>query len=241
MRLVTRSLLREVRRSLLAFVPMLGFLSGPASADLIAVDLDSAGDGLVTRDTATGLEWLDLTLTTNLSVNAILGGAGGWLASGWRYPAPYDLFHLWTNGGIVEISLFGSPANLAGIALLTGLLGETSTVGDIGTFGLALEGCAGPCAGLNFLASLSGGQVGVASMSDAAFDLDYSNPVYGHWLVRDAIPEPATALLLTAGLAWLAARPRQRSSRSALRLPLRLGRHRPPGSPAALERASSRG
>ena len=117
MRVPTR-LLREVRRSVLACVPVLALLSDGASADLIEVDLLSPGDALVTRDTATGLDWLDLTLTTDLSVSAIFEGAGGWLASGWRYPIGYELPHFWTNGGIVDIGgLVASPANLPGIAL----------------------------------------------------------------------------------------------------------------------------
>ncbi|HVP13991.1 MAG TPA: hypothetical protein VMS88_00525, partial [Terriglobales bacterium] len=61
-------------------------LAGSAHADLVAADLFSAGDGLVTRDTDSGLDWLDLPgLTTNLSYDAIQGGAGGWIAGGWRY------------------------------------------------------------------------------------------------------------------------------------------------------------
>jgi len=62
------------------------FLALPAQAELVEVDLLAPGDKLVTRDTETGLDWLDLGgVTTNLSYDAIQGGAGGWIANGWRY------------------------------------------------------------------------------------------------------------------------------------------------------------
>jgi len=195
MRRVARYLLRDVRRCLLASVPILGLLSGSASADLIEVDLSSAGDGLVTRDTATALDWLDLTLTTNLSVNAVLGGAGGWLPAGWRYATDPEVLSLWFNGGIVEIGLAGSPANLPGITLLIGLLGETLSGG--GTYGLVASDC--PDCRVNYLfPNLGSSFVGVASMGDVFYGADHSDAATGHWLVRDAIPEPATAVLLMA-------------------------------------------
>ena len=36
-------------------------------------------------DTVTGLDWLDVTASAGLSYAAVQGGAGGWLAAGWRY------------------------------------------------------------------------------------------------------------------------------------------------------------
>jgi hypothetical protein len=68
-------------------------LAAPARAELQSIDLASPGDGLVTRDSESGLEWLDLTLTSGRSVSYWLqngcGGVpecptGGWLANGWR-------------------------------------------------------------------------------------------------------------------------------------------------------------
>jgi hypothetical protein len=68
-------------------------LAFPAEAQLESIDLVSPGDGLVTRDTQTGLEWLDLTLTAGQSVAYWLGNncngvpecpPGGWFQAGWR-------------------------------------------------------------------------------------------------------------------------------------------------------------
>ena len=38
-----------------------------------------------TIDTETGFEWLDLTLTRELSYDSVIGGYGGYIASGYRY------------------------------------------------------------------------------------------------------------------------------------------------------------
>jgi hypothetical protein len=40
-----------------------------AHAELVATDWKNTGDGLATLDTATGIEWLDLTQTDNMSIN----------------------------------------------------------------------------------------------------------------------------------------------------------------------------
>lgn len=57
-------------------------LSASASwATLIEVDLISAGDGLVSRDTLTGLDWLDLTATTDLSYDQVEADADGWIST----------------------------------------------------------------------------------------------------------------------------------------------------------------
>lgn len=57
---------------------LLGMLTKPASAVLISTDLLTAGDGLLTLDTATGLEWLDLTQTVGQSYNSVFAGFGGY-------------------------------------------------------------------------------------------------------------------------------------------------------------------
>ena len=75
----------------------------------------------------------------------------------------------------------------------------------MGTYGFSPEGCPGSCTyrGSLLAASLTGLGVGVASWGDFLFDSDFSDPTWGHWLVRDAIPEPTTAALLALGMAGL--------------------------------------
>lgn len=69
-------------------------ISPRASGELVARDLVlGSGDQLVTRDTATGLDWLDLTLTT-VSYNGIVAGWGGWIEQGWRHAKPPEVEQL---------------------------------------------------------------------------------------------------------------------------------------------------
>src|SRR5262245_7557925 len=73
-------------RSIAAALFALALYAPPATATLIPVE-----GGLVTRDTNSGLDWLDLSLTAGITYNQIMAGAGGWLADGWRYATGAEL------------------------------------------------------------------------------------------------------------------------------------------------------
>ena len=111
-------------------------LAHPASAALVAVDLFAPGDALVTRDTDSGLDWLDLPLTTSLSYDQIQAGAGNWLANGWRYATEAEVCHLWVTHGEAPSCTPNSPGILqpdAAMAMMT-LLGTTENVSGGGGF-----------------------------------------------------------------------------------------------------------
>ena len=74
---------------------------GYANADLVEEDLFTVGDGLITYDTDTGLYWLDLTLTTNLSYNDVLNeiSQGGALEGFW-YATTADIDTLQVSAGL---------------------------------------------------------------------------------------------------------------------------------------------
>jgi hypothetical protein len=101
------------------------------------VDLFAPGDALVTRDTDTGLDWLDVPLTTNLSFDQVQGGAGGWIAAGWRYATEAEVCHLWTgHGGVPSCNTANLPAPappLPPAADVITLLGETEHLFPGGT------------------------------------------------------------------------------------------------------------
>lgn len=77
------------------------FAAAPVNAALINVDWQSAGDGLLVRDTDTGLEWLKLTKTVGRSYTQVAGqfAAGGEFA-GLRYASNAEVVDLFDEFGI---------------------------------------------------------------------------------------------------------------------------------------------
>ncbi len=131
--------------------------AGPAHATLIDT-------GFSTIDTTTGLEFLDLTLTLGQSFNSVIGGFGGFVASGYQYATATELCSLLTSQGDVLLNCISPNIVVDTIAalsasLLVGLLGDTATPGTA-TFGIYDDGnnsdglgfscinaTAAPCAG----------------------------------------------------------------------------------------------
>ena len=73
-------------------------------AELIEEYLISPGDALITRDTVTGLEWLDVTQTANRSFNEISTKFGvGQEFAGFRYATVEEVTVLFTNAGITVL------------------------------------------------------------------------------------------------------------------------------------------
>lgn len=105
-----------MRKTIIRITALLAFGPLTASADLIFGSCDtSAGiDGSITCDTATGLEWLDLTATQGLSVNEFLAGAGGWSTQGWLLGSESLVLDLFSrvsddvNGGNILRSRLGT-------------------------------------------------------------------------------------------------------------------------------------
>ena len=88
-----------MQRFLLALI--LSAVSSGVSAALISADWQTTGDNLITLDTVTGLQWLDLTETYGAqfsSVNTELE-AGGQFA-GFRYATDAEVINFWSNFGI---------------------------------------------------------------------------------------------------------------------------------------------
>ncbi len=82
------------------------------SAAVITTDWQSAGDNLITQDTESGLEWLDLTETANMSYNFINGELGaGNMFSGFRYATNSEVVTLFVNFGIDLSEGFASSAS----------------------------------------------------------------------------------------------------------------------------------
>lgn len=72
------------KRSIVSvFILVIGFVSSQVNAALVSSDWITQGDSKATLDTATGLEWLDLTLTADHSYNSISQDSS--LYPGWRF------------------------------------------------------------------------------------------------------------------------------------------------------------
>jgi hypothetical protein len=197
-------------RKIIGFVFFLGFLN-IAHATII-------DNGAFTTDTATGLDWLDVSATVNLSynqVNATLLGAGQ-LYDGWRYAVLDEVSTFIGNAlNLPPGNTFATDA--ATIALMNTLLAELDSpmIGsDPGFVGIT----DGP--NVDFPALLTTVIVigGPTSAVYHPFDIhpigpdDFSTH-HVSLLVRDniAVPAPATIILIMAGLpALVLSRPRKK-------------------------------
>ena len=97
-------------REVLLVAVSMGLVAPRASSELLVVDLFEPGDGLVTLDTVTELEWLDPTETTGLSAVQVLSGEcgahtscppNGWPLAGWRYATTSEVCALADQLGFV--------------------------------------------------------------------------------------------------------------------------------------------
>ena len=95
----------------------LAFVVSPSAwGEVTSRDLLATGDGLVTHDSETGLDWLDLTETTSLSWDDIYAGAGGWVTDGWRHATTAEVCELLQHAGFLPMPCPGA-ASLPGAAM----------------------------------------------------------------------------------------------------------------------------
>ena len=210
-----------------------------ANARLVTRDLIARDDGLLTLDSSTGLEWLDVSLTKGLSVSDILAGQGGWLGAGFRYADFGDISTLFMDGAgmrpLNDDAEFGSKSFLefmsgqgdAGLRMAA-MLGPTDVYLDTGRLITGGYVAPIPCGGWtsNVCDPTSGTytstytyyvRLNASSESSSVQIADGPVPLsrtdWGNYLVREtphAVPEPSTSTLMALGLAAIAIATRRR-------------------------------
>lgn len=185
-----------------AMIVALLLIATSANATLISTDWHNSGDGLITRDTSTGLEWLDMSVTGvgHAAAKAQLNGE----FQSFRFAAPAELFGLFQSGvpGLTSAFQTGVDAGImASFIALANLLGfDYENEFQINTCDFAL-GC-------------KLGSFGGDGLHRTLLNLHPDEPRYTFWLDNDTdqvsiqalvrvVPEPATAVLLGAGLLML--------------------------------------
>jgi len=87
----------KVLKFFIAILFLLSFSIPNVNAELIGMDLQDAGDGLITRDTESGLDWLDVSLTANQTYDEVQTGI--WYQRGFRHATKPEIEELFIHAG----------------------------------------------------------------------------------------------------------------------------------------------
>jgi hypothetical protein len=201
----------------LLICPIVALAAGSASAAQISQDLFASGDGLITLDTGTNLEWLDVTETFGLSADQVLAGAGGWVDLGFTLATTAQVTELFQNAGGTNIGSAALTAqNYVPARTLMDLLGGCSACQADGFTYDQLQGFTIVSSGSSFVPFLGANdtaQTGQFVSPWTSISSSNSSVYLGSWLVRESIPEPTTALLIGGAFLVLAGRRRRPTPR----------------------------
>jgi hypothetical protein len=174
-----------------------------AHATLLSIDDPVFGPGSITLDTTTGLEWLDVPLSTNLTFAQVTAKSlPGGMYAGLRHATGSELTRLFQDAGIPvigDLTIGGQQLNYPIAGELIALVGATRFQGTFAeTLGFYDSAVPGTTADIDFFFS-SQAPAYLVSVTAGSRNPSVPWPQIGHWLVRE-VPEPSRNLLLASGL-----------------------------------------
>lgn len=199
-----------------------------AHGSVISADDPKFGFGSFTIDTATGLEWLDLSQTFDKSINSIIADSGvGGTYAGLRFATKDEVVRLYSDAGLNIVTILSNQGDTVNTASansgyyanrLIGLLGGSTDPIENSIFGITGTLVTGDNRGYNYFGSeIATGYDGLigqgytgSPVDDRYFIATYHSSRVGDFLVREQsptpTPEPATLLMIASGLAgiWFA-------------------------------------
>ncbi len=168
--------------------------------------------GGVTRDTATGMDWLDVSETAGYSFDQVVANEGGWYSQGWIYATEHQVRALLEH--YVAPLAVGFSTDAAAVSILD-LLSVTALLSDpyhMRTYALYDDSARAPYSLFVGRADIdvvqtTGYTPYVTWVMSNDMQLTHSASRFvGSFLVRPAtVPEPASLLLIFTALAVLAA------------------------------------
>jgi hypothetical protein len=188
-----------------AGVSLVALWCSSAQAALIVIDLLTPGDGLVTRDTDTNLDWLDPTETELLSFDDVRAGVDGWISDGWRHATTSEICDLMPKLGLGPSPCPGGTPNVPGNQVQThhDLLGITdSSDSFVSVSGYFDDGDSSNRVGIAQALYRARSDVSVVGIAADVYSPFQHQVGIGNFLVQP-VPEPSTLLLVGGGLAAL--------------------------------------
>lgn len=113
------------------------FFSASSNSALNDIDWQTSGDSLIIRDTNSGLDWLDLRVTADLSHDVVVANLEpGGAFHGFRLATQAEVLELWANAGITNNERVWVTGQFASVKDLVDRLG-TTTMFEEGLFPIA--------------------------------------------------------------------------------------------------------